>query len=442
MEKEKLNGLIRSYVKEHLSPTQDDRAFVSNIYKSFNDLLGTNNCIQIGSYPRYTSVRPLHDLDILYILGDWADKNVIPTNTLEDLAQKFKKDYVNPTKYKIEISIQTHSISFKYLDGDNEVFAVDLVPALKAKLNEFNRPTFYVPEVIQRHRGAKRAEFYLEASKLGREIKWIKTDPLGYIEVSHQINDKNSDFRRSVKFVKGWKNHCKEINADFGLKSFHLEQLVTRDFLNNIQMTVFDSLFKFFTELRDNLKEPIIRDRADSSKFIDQYIMDLTASQIELVKNATDAVLIAFEKIENEVDIASVLQSGYYVRTASSEKFLFDQNIPTFSDSNFNFKADGFIAYHDGFRNYQATVKKSSGIVDTNNRISFKVVENNTNCDLIKWKVRNDNNSPEVRGEITDHSTHQNPERTAYIGKHRVECYAIKNNQCIAKDYVDVIVRK
>jgi hypothetical protein len=112
------------------------------------------------------------------------------------------------------------------------------------------------------------------------------------------------------------------------------------------------------------------------------------------------------------------------------------------TDDGLKFKADGLIEKEDGFRKFIAKIKQLSGIVDTKNSIKFRLIENNTNCDLVKWKVRNDNNSKEPRGEITDHKTYQDPEKTAYIGNHYVECYAIKNNECIARDKVNVIVKR
>ena len=86
MRKSNINALLRSYVKENLTPTADDIQFVSNIYQSFNDLLGVNNCIQIGSYPRYTAIKPLHDLDVLYIMGDWNSSTANPIFDLNTIA--------------------------------------------------------------------------------------------------------------------------------------------------------------------------------------------------------------------------------------------------------------------------------------------------------------------------------------------------------------------
>lgn len=442
MKKNEINSIIRKFVKEHLSPTQDDIKFVSRIYQSFNELLGTQNCIQIGSYPRYTAIRPLHDLDILYIIGNWKHLKTIPENLLSNLAGRFKKEYKNPTHYSITITVQTHSISFKYMNGENEVFAVDLVPSLVNSKNEFGLDTYYVPELIKYQRGQKRLEYYQRIKQKHSQINWIKSDPRGYIEVATRLNSKNADFRKSVKFVKGWKNYCKEQNENFKLKSFHIEQLITIKYLNNSSIEIFDSVFVFFTKLKDDIKAPIIKDRADNTRYIDEYLNELTESETNLINEAVDSILIAFEKINSETKIEDLINNGFYKRIRETEKFLFDQNIPTLIDENFVFEVDGFIEKYDGFRKYNASIKKSSGIVDTKNHINFKVVNNNTNCDLVKWKVQNDRNSEQPRGEITDNKTHQNPENTAYVGQHFAECYAIKNNICIAKDRVNVIVKK
>jgi len=442
MKKDRLNSLIRHYVKSMLSPNQNDIQFVSKIYQSFNDLLGVNNCIQIGSYPRYTAVRPLHDLDILYIIGDWADRNIIPDKILSDFALKFRKEYKNPTTYEIKILVQTHSISFKYLKNNEEVFAVDLVPALKKGINEFGQNMFYVPEIIKIKRGEKRAKYYSEAIKNRSEIAWIKTDPIGYIYVASELNKVNTDFRKTVKFAKGWRNYCKKTNEDFKLKSFHIEQIITLDSKPNRKIEIFDALFKFFTELKEKTKEPYIRDRADNTKFIDEYLNDLTDNQKLIINQAIDSILLSFETIDENKTIEKIVKSGYYERNGTKESFLFDQKIPVLLDDNFSIKIDGFIRKYDGFRDYQASLKVSNGVVDTKNSIEFKVISNSANCDILKWKVKNDNNSNEPRGEITDKTTSQNPEKTAYVGNHYVECYAIKNNICIARDRINVVVRR
>lgn len=442
MKKDKINSLIRTFVKNNLSPTLDDIQFVSRIYQSFNDLLGVNNCVQIGSYPRYTAIRPLHDLDILYIMGEWQSQNIQPYNDLNILADRFRKEYKNPTNYTISIEVQTHSISFKYLNGQTEIFAVDLVPALRYSQNEFGRSMFYVPEIIRKHIGKRREEFYAKKRITDSTIIWIKTDPLGYIEVAAKINERNTDFRKCVKFVKGWKQRCKKRDENFKLKSFHIEQLVTRDFKNSPNLEIFDGIFRFFTTLKENIQRPNIHDRADSSKFIDEYLNELSDKDRELIYKAIDAILISFENIDMNSNIEAIISSAFYERKSGMENYLFDQKIPMLIDETLILDIDGFVEKYDGFRKFQANLKYANGVVDTKNSIEFKVVKNTTNADILKWKVKNDNNTPEPRGEISDNRTSQNPEKTAYIGNHYVDCFAIKNRICIARDRVNVIVRQ
>lgn len=442
MKKSNINSLLRSYVKENLTPSIDDIQFVSNIYQSFNDLLGVNNCVQIGSYPRYTAIKPLHDLDILYIMGDWNSNVINPIFDLNYIAEKFSKEYKNPTNFDLDIVVQTHSISFRYLNKEVEIFAVDLVPSLIEGKNEFNRNTFRVPEIIKLHRGTKRKEYYKRKLQNKESVIWIKTDPLGYIEVASGINKENEDFRRSVKFIKRWKHECKEKNENFKLKSFHIEQLITENYKQNISLDIFDSIFKLLVELKDKIEKPILRDRGDSSKFIDSYVAELNSEERGLIHQALDAILISLENIDEINNINQLVKSGFHKRVSESEKYLFDQKIPVLIDNSLEFKIDGFVKKFPGFREYKANLKNVRGIVDTKNEIDFKVISNNTNCDLLKWKVKNDNQIEEKRGEITDHNTLCNPEKTAYIGHHFVESYSIKNNVCIAKDMVDVIVRQ
>ncbi|MBP1223677.1 nucleotide-binding domain-containing protein [Flavobacterium sp. 1355] len=441
MKKDKISSLLRYYVRENLSPAIDDIQFVSKIYQSFNDLLGINNCIQIGSYPRYTAIRPLHDLDILYILGDWQSNDIEPIGDLNILATKFRQQYKNPTNYKIEIIVQTHSISFRYLDNNVEIFAVDLVPALKKGQNEFGKNMFYVPEIIKQNRGQKRQEYYQTKQLNNSKILWIKTDPIGYIEVAATLNQRNEDFRKSVKFIKGWKHKCKEKNNEFKLKSFHLEQLITKDFILDINQDIFQSVFIFFTSLKKNIEKPNILDRADSTKYIDQYLLELTENQRDLINEAIDGILIAFEDIDLNPNIETIVSSGFYKRKSDSEAYLFDQIIPILIDDSLNLSIDGFVEKFDGFRKFTAPLKLANGIVDNKNSIQFKVVQNTTNADTLKWKVKNDNNSLQPRGEITDNSTYRKIETTAYIGKHYVDCFAVKNNKCIARDRVNVVVK-
>ena len=83
-----------------------------------------------------------------------------------------------------------------------------------------------------------------------------------------------------------------------------------------------------------------------------------------------------------------------------------------------------------GFRKF---ILDKIGWIPIDRKIEFRVKKPPPGIDLFKWKVKNDNGSPEPRGEITDHRTKNDPEHSKYIGNHYVECYAIINGVCVAK---------
>ena len=437
MQKNKIESLLRNYVKDNLSPKQEDISFVSTIYNSFTDILGQNNCRQIGSFPRFTAIRPLHDLDIIFKISDNDFNEENPEEFLKKLVDNFKENYVNPTTYSIKINIQTHSVAFIYYEEEEEVFAVDIVPAKIRGKNEFNDDTFLVPEIIKFRSHQRKQEFYTKLSSTNQKMKWIKSDPLGYIKIASEINGENSDFRKSVKFIKGWKNACKKNNENFKLKSFHLEQLITKQFKKERTQTIFDALFECLTNLKDHVREPHIKDRADSTKFIDQYVSDLSQEELELIDNAIDAVLLGFEKIDE--DLNSLINAGFYSRT-SNEEFLFDLKIPVFEDPNLSFEIDGYIKNVPGFREYTAKLSNFNGRVSKHNNIKFEILKNNTNNDSRKWKIKNDNSCIEPRGEIGYENQPVRFENTKYSGIHYAECYALIDGVCIAKSKAKVII--
>ena len=143
------------------------------------------------------------------------------------------------------------------MDGGKEIFSVDIVPSYIFYKNSFGDDMYKVPEVLRKRHGKERIELYENYKENSSEMKWIKTDPRGYITVARNTNDKNKDFRKTVKFVKAWKNSCKEKNDDFKLKSFHIEQIITKYFEEDI--CIFDAIFKFFYELPKIISKPTLK---------------------------------------------------------------------------------------------------------------------------------------------------------------------------------------
>ena len=129
MKKDEISKKLRQYARSHVSLGEDDRRFVNVVYDAFRKLFNNTLHPNIGSYPRFTAVRPIHDLDILYLLGPWNENQHEPSEILEKLSRQIKESYENPTKCELEVSLQTHSITVSFFNSGEEVFAVDIVPA-------------------------------------------------------------------------------------------------------------------------------------------------------------------------------------------------------------------------------------------------------------------------------------------------------------------------
>lgn len=431
MKRNEFNSKFREYTKEELSPNKQDRDFVSTVYESFRKVLN-NNCIQIGSFPRFTASRPIHDLDILYFAGQYDPRGVNPTKVLGDLQKIIQSNFVNPTRYSYSISLQTHSLTVSFTENDQEVFSVDIVPAyISDTKNEFGGNVYWVPEIMNIGH-SKRKNYYEDHLQKHLTITWIKSDPRGYISVAQSINDKNEDFRKAVKFVKAWKFGCKQLYDDFKLKSFHIEQIITEYFKSNSNLDFFSAVFKFFSELHNTISNPKIRDRANGSKFIDDYLDELTQTQKQKILQSRDFFMNKLERLTEAAAIAWLLEGGFYNRKSDTEQFLFDLNIPTLTDSQFELQVDGRVDKKDGFRGgYLLSTNQDRVPVDR--KITFHLTKNTTGAVLYKWKVKNDDQSEQPRGEITDHKTRNHPEKSSYRGTHYVECYAITDGVCIAK---------
>ncbi len=433
MLKNDINQLLRRYVKDNLSLSDVERDFVTKVYKSFQSITG-NNCIQIGSYSRFTSIKPLHDLDILYFLGDWNQNDHDPHSALASLSDQIISSYINPTKYSIKTSIQTHSVTISYLeDNEKEVFSVDIVPAYAFKKNEFGLDMYKIPEVMKKRHGYKRQKYYQKLIDEKKEMNWINSDPKGYTQVATNLNS-NADFRKSVKFLKAWAKSYKDQKNGFKLKSFHIEQVVSREFENNSSLCIFDAIFIFFTKLTEIISRPQILDRADNKRFIDDYLIDLSQNQKTLILKAKDYFLITLENID-VYNVDNLLCSKIYERSLQ-ESFLFDKHIPVLIESKI--EITGCIQDKNG-NNFR--LLSNSGYIDNGLFIKF-VLRSSIQCDYFLWKVKNDNNCIDPRGEITKSKTKNVPEKTVYPGSHYVECFAIKDSVCIARTKQNVVIKE
>lgn len=312
-----LNVIINKYVKEHLSPKPEQREYITEKYRELCEFL-SYNCFQSGSYPRYTAVDPVHDLDVIHPVKDLTLEDD-PALVIDSLYGLLVEAYANSKITKVKrISRQTHSITIEFADADGE-FSIDLVPAVELpnELNEFDLPLYCVPEILELNRHNRQIR-YAEADK---PVSWIKSDPRGYIKASHELNESNSGFRHAAKLIKSWRHACKMIYGDkFKLKSFHLEQIVYTFFISKPDATTAEAVIDCFAKLPVYLQEPQFADRADPGKHIDDYIAELLIEEKNLIirlQSEAFSIIRSLPGLNTEEEVRSCLDRLLTIRKST-----------------------------------------------------------------------------------------------------------------------------
>jgi len=288
---------------------------VAAVYAAVCSVLGRDRCYQIGSYPRYTAIRPPHDLDVLYSADKWPGVEPNAARVVADLKGRLEKELVPPQGLSFTVVLQTHSVTVSFTRDGEEVFAVDVVPAwTTGSKNEFGDDIYRVPEIMLKgHRG--RVKTYKRMAEQGGHLNYILTDPKGYISVAARLNDANADFRKSVKLPKKWKQLAKESNDEFKLKSFHIEQIITSYFRGKVTIDILEAVTQFFVELPQWISRSQIPDRADATRNIDAYVDELTASERAAILGARDIFLARLRSFDGSQD-AEILFDTKFVTAA------------------------------------------------------------------------------------------------------------------------------
>lgn len=431
-----VNAKLRDFART-LSPTQLEKNFVRKVYGSLQETLGESNCIQIGSYPRFTATTPMHDLDILYTLGDWPQKGDLqdPDALLDAVCTLIRQNYQEfcPEGYSFTVTAQNHSVVIEF-SGAREI-SVDVVPCYSYGTNSYNQPTYKVPHVIKEKDRSKRHKQEWDPTD---KSQWILSDPRGYISQATEVG-KNQDFRKSVKIIKHWKRTLRDIDDSLKLKSFHLEQVLTQNFQDNPDLDLLKAVFDFFIELPDIIDNPNqIEDRAQSGKYIDDYLSDLSDMQKQKIRRSRDMVLVRLEEVD-KLRAEEVFTASEYYRDPK-EQFMFDEGYLMTVDNDHSFD----ISYdeQDQYENRRRRRARLKNKLPKKKSLYFKIIDGMEDNLTYFWKVQNSKSltgRSQRRGEITEGHTANNPETTEYTGEHYVECYGVNAlGECIRRARCEV----
>lgn len=298
-----INTIIAAYARTNLSPLKPERDMIAQRYEQLQGFLEART-FQNGSYARHTSTTPVNDLDVFYVLPDSVRRLVVEArikpeeltieNILQDIAKELRQEYGT----EASIEVQPHSVGIFF--GRKDEFSIDVVPA---------QPTddgkYWVPETALRSVRARR-ELYESISPPA--LCWIKSDPKGYANQAIDLDDKTKGvFRKVAKVMKKWRVGCKDTEEEFALKSFHAEIILTELLKGNRSLGCIEALDRFFGLLPSALDGPQYADLADSSRYIDQYVSDLTDYAKGLVLREGERAAELVTQIRNAATEAGVI---------------------------------------------------------------------------------------------------------------------------------------
>lgn len=399
----------------------------SSLNKAFRDSESkTANSLQVGSYGRWTAIKGISDLDMLYIMPDsqWEKyKNGGQSRLLTETKDAIKSRYP-----RTDVRVDRLVVTVIYKD-----FHIEVQPVFKQDDGSFKYPDTYNGGLWK-------------ITKPSEEIKAMK----------EFVAQKNKNLRRLCKMARAWKNkhgvgmggllvdtlahNFLRSTSDYDEKSFLYYDFMSRDF------------FKYLSELpdQDHYKalgsgQNVKVKKKFQRKANKAYELCLTAIKAGESDSANEKWKKVFgrpfpSKAKKAEEAAATTQQEW----RNTEQFIEDQ-FPI--DIRYSMTLDCEVS-QQGFREHFLKYMLERAIpLLANKKLLFTVVD----CDVpvpysVKWKILNRGAEAKrrdcIRGQIVeDEGFSKRKESTNFKGEHVVECYAIKDGVVVAKDRVDVPIQ-
>lgn len=386
----------------------------------------TANSLQVGSYGRYTAIKGVSDLDMIYIMpsSEWDRyKDDRQSALLQDVKNVIKARYPNT---EIRADGQVVVVSFTN-------YEIEVVPAFEQSDGSFKYPD----------------------TKDGGS--WPITKPRSEITaISNMDKEKNSNLRRLCKMMRAWKNkHGIEMGGllidtlaynflnstkDYDDKSYLYYDLLVRDF------------FKYLAELpdQDYYLAPGSNQRVNVKKKFQRkakkaYKLCLKAIEAE----DQEGVNGKWKKVFGRPFPAAVTTNEEAAKKAvitwdDTEEFI-ENKYPV--DIRNNLEIDCDVSQNGYRENKLVNMLRNHIPLLARKKLLFSIVKIDVPKPYhIEWKILNRGDvakrKNQIRGQIvSDGGQYQKEECTSFRGNHIVDCYAIRNGVVVAKDRIDVPIK-
>ena len=413
---------------------EDKASTISNRYeritKSLNEYYRdtdskTANSLQVGSYGRYTGIKGISDLDMLYIMptSKWDDYNKKggQSQLLQDT-----KTAISNTYSSSDIKVDRCVVTVNFSDGTH----IDVQPVFEVEDQDYEYPDTY------------------------NDGSWKITKPRKEMDAMKEFqNNKNKNLRRLCKMARAWKSKQGVVmggllidtlahnflssTKDFDDTSFAYYDEMSRDFFKYLYNQPKDQ--KEYAALGSKQRIKVRKSFKRKAKKAYNLACEAINADSEKTQHNKwrDIYGKDFPKYQDEEKEAKAINFSYQNTEEFIENF-YPVNIQFDLEIECDIKQNG---YREGtLRHYLA----NNYPLLPGKKLHFYIQSNSVPHPYeVKWKVTNRGVETIkrncIRGQIlADSGNEIRVESTNFKGEHFVECYVIKNGIVVAEDSIDV----
>lgn len=382
----------------------------------------TANSVQVGSYGRWTAIKGISDLDMIYVMpsGSYAAyKQAGPYSLLKDAKNAIIARY--PTT---DIRVDRLVVRVLYKD-----FHIEIMPAFKLEDG-----SYYYPDTLG-------------------DGSWKVTKPhLEMNEMKAANERKNNNLRPLCKMARAWKNKHGVAMGGVLIDTLAYRFLEATTDYDNRSYYYYDEMCRdFFIFLGDQPKQTEYGAVGSNQRVrVKKRFQRKAKRAVRLCNLAIDA---AGQKNERQKwrDVFGNAYPSPKLVTEAASKFASYRQTEEFIEDMFpvdirhHIQIDCNIT-QKGFRSkLLRNLLSDSGILRPKKELNFHISDSTglPPETTIYWKVLNQGTEAEardqIRGQIIADKGHQEKiEKTSFRGAHVVECYGVLNGVVIARDGIRV----
>lgn len=384
----------------------------------------TANSLQVGSYGRYTGIKGISDLDMLYIMPEskWDDYNKAggQAKLLQDTKNAISKTY-SSSYIKVDRCVVTVNFAGSH---------IDVQPVFEIEDQDYKYPDTY------------------------GDGHWKITKPRKEMDAMVEFEEnKNRNLRRLCKMVRAWKNKHGVCMGGLLIDTLVYNFLKSTTYYDERSFAYYDKMCRdFFKYLYDQPKNQTEYGALGSKQRVRvkksfrrkaKKAYDLAVEAIESTSDLRrhnkwrDIFGNYFPKYYNDENEARSINSTY----RNTEEFI-ESYYPI--DILYGLSIDCEVK-QNGYREGSLREFLLNKIrLRPNKSLRFHIAKMDVPAPyIVKWKVTNRGEQAIkrncIRGQIIDDSgDYERMESTNFKGSHFVECYIIKDNVVVARDTIDV----